>query len=137
MPYEARRTNSGLWYTYFALAPYARVMFDIKKYEGIDLFDLLEFTCDWYFQYCLDPQSWPYRLPKNAFFKRIYQIFWPCSDELEVPQPDNWPANLLEHLATRVWDKPEWLDWIQRPIMAGGLNIFKYSTLTLSNNLDN
>jgi hypothetical protein len=137
MPYEIRRTNSGMWYVYFALAPYARVMFDFLKYEEVDLFYMLEPALDWYFEYCKNPDSWPYRLPKSGFLRWLYKIFWPCSDEMLVPRPYDWPANLLEQLATRVFNRPDWLSWIEPPVMAGGLNIFKYSTLVWANNLEN
>jgi len=107
MKYEIKRTNSALWYINFALAPYARVMFDLLE-EDYNLFGFIEKTLDWYFQYCLEPESWPYRLPTNWLARWLTQLVYPCSDTLEIPKPNDWPANLLEALATRVFDKPEW-----------------------------
>jgi len=129
--HEVKRTNAGMWYVNFALEPYCQVMFDYFTLHNRDLFYLLEKTLDWYFQYCLHPETWPYKLPTNPFLRWITKLLHPCQDYVELPKPTDWPAHVLEQLVTRrFFEKTEWLNWIQRPVNAGGLNIFKYSTMT-------
>jgi hypothetical protein len=77
-----------------------------------------------------EPQ-WTWIEPNAPLTRLIY----PCTDSLQLPKPYDWPAHLLEQLAMRRFDRPDWIDWIHRPVMAGGLNIYKYSTFIWANDL--
>lgn len=135
MIYEILRTNSGMWYVNFALEAYIQALFDYWFFDNADLFPLIEKTLDWYFQFCIEPEQWPYRLPRNPIFRWITQKMYPCSDTLELPRSTDWPAHILDLCSVYMFNKPEWEAWIHRPMTAGGLNIFKYSTLTWTHDL--
>jgi len=117
MPREDRRTNSGPWYRYFSLAPMLR---SCQLLGSTGYAEMLRPALVNYFQYCLNPESWPYRLPggiRGWFWRKLY----PCADELEIPKPDNWPGNLYL-AAGRELDVPEWIAWAKPPFW---MNIYR------------
>lgn len=109
MIHEIKRTNSGIWYSYFSLAPMLRACQVVCE----SLARRLKAPLDWLFQYCLDPDSWPYR-PKTGLLGRIQQMLYPHAPELDKPQRNGWGGNLY-YEAGRMFSRPDWMDWAQPP----------------------
>jgi len=101
---EAERTNSGMWYSYFCLAPMLRV----AQLLPVDKWMLYDPLC-WLWQYVLDPQSWPYK-PKKGFWGFIQNIFKPHASKLELPKKNDWPGDLY-HVAGIEFERNDWRDW--------------------------
>ncbi len=128
--HETKRTLAGIWYSYFSLAPMFRAATELNGHGSKNLYPLILPGFDWFFRYCVNPDSWPYR-PRPGFLGEIQKLLWPHSGYLQRPYAKNgWPAQLLEVAAT-VYDRPEWLEWIKPPNTDGG-HCFEYSTLILS-----
>lgn len=128
--HETKRTLSGIWYSYFSLTPIFRAAMELDRRGSRNLYSLMLPGFDWFFQYCVDPDSWPYR-PQPGFFGKIQMKIWPHSGYLQRPNAKNgWPANLLEVAAT-VYVRPRWLGWINPPGI-NGCYCFEYSSLVKS-----
>ncbi|MBI4837237.1 MAG: alginate lyase family protein [Candidatus Portnoybacteria bacterium] len=128
--YETKRTLAGIWYSYFSLAPMFRAAMELDRHGSKNLYSLILPGFDWFFRYCVDPDSWPYR-PLPGFLGEIQKQIWPHAGYLQKPYVKNgWPAHLLE-TAARVYDRPQWLQWVQPP-NTSGCHCFEYSTLVLS-----
>jgi hypothetical protein len=110
MIHEIKRTNSGMWYSYFSLAPMLRAC-QVLNVPGFA--ELLRKPLAWLFGYCQAPETWPYRLP-GGFRGWITKMLYPCADEVEIPKPDNWPGNLY-YAAGRYLEVPEWAAWAPPP----------------------
>lgn len=129
MVLEVKRTNSGMWYSYFSLAPMLMTCAIFRRYLEEDLLLLIEPALDWLFKFCLNPDSWPHR-PARGLLGKIQRLMYPCSNNLQIPMSFNWPGNMYEIASWLFYHKPEWEEWINpsRPLMQVG-NIFRYSTL--------
>ncbi|MGQ9631263.1 MAG: alginate lyase family protein [bacterium] len=134
LPQENKRTNSGMWYTYFALAPMTGAAAIALNATGIDLFEYtapngrtIKQALDKFFSYCLDPYTWPYKKP-GGLLGKIYDVFYPSADELEIPTPYDWPGNLYEAMSA-IYGEGKWEEWVKahRPIR--GVRGWIYPTL--------
>jgi len=121
LPLESRRTNSGMWYTYFALAPLTSAAAITLDATGEDLFHdtALKRGLDKLFTYCLDPGSWPHPKP-GGIYGWFHNKLYPSEDRVDRPSPTDWPANLYEAMLP-VYREPRWEAWLapHRPIRGG------------------
>lgn len=120
---EVARTNSGLWYSYFSLAPMLRAC-QVVNHPKIE--NLLK-PLSWLWSYCLLSPSvlertWPYKLP-NGLFGNAWRWLYPCADKLELPSQNDWPANLFA-AAGEQFNVRRWVGYAQLPIN-GGVSIFR------------
>lgn len=114
---EVKRTNSGIWYSYFSLAPL------LRSCQLIDpsMSSLLIRPLNWLFSYCQNPTSWPYK-PKTGFLGWWEKLWYPRADTLLLPKKDNWPANLFYEAGVH-FNRSEWKNWGTPPWP--GVNIFR------------
>lgn len=120
MVHEIKRTNSGIWYSYFSLAPLLRACQVLRHPDIWGLYRPL----NWLWRYVQDPLAWPYRLPAGLWGK-IRRLWHPCADELELPRPNDWPANLYLE-AARQFNEPAWAAYARRPFN-DGVHIYRES----------
>ncbi|AFH61854.1 alginate lyase family protein [Paenibacillus caseinilyticus] len=108
MPHEAGRGASGLWYTYFALAPMTAAAQIAKEAAGIDLFQwtspggrTIKQALDYLLFYMNRPDQWPYGANPRM----------PVSDE-------EWGYNLFEAMSD-YYDEPAYKSFasVKGPIM--------------------
>jgi hypothetical protein len=137
LPEENLRTNSGMWYTYFALTSMTAAVWIARNMTGENLFEYvspsgrsIRLALSRSFYYCLYPEAWPYLLP-DGLAGIIQQALYPCDDEVEIPTPQAWPGNLFEIMSS-VYREEAWEDWIEpcRPIK--GWHAWIYPTLMRS-----
>jgi hypothetical protein len=126
LPDENRRTNSGMWYTYFALMPMTAAAQIVLNATGEDLFRYtapngrsLKLALDRFFRHCRNPTAWPYKKP-GGLFGLVYNTIYPSADELLLPTPSDWPGNLYEAMAA-IYGERAWEEWVEkyRPIRGG------------------
>ena len=126
LPAENKRTNSGMWYTYFALCPMSCSAYIATNVTGVDYFNYtdadgkgLKPALDTFFRYCKNPGSWPYKKP-SGLRGAVYNLFYPSADEVKMPKPDSWPGNLYEAMQG-IYNEPQWDKWLEphRPIQGG------------------
>ncbi|MFI4912804.1 MAG: alginate lyase family protein [Sedimentisphaeraceae bacterium JB056] len=126
LPSENKRTNSGMWYTYFALCPMSCSAAIVTNATGEDMFNYtdakrrgLKPALDKLFEYSISPQSWPYEKP-TGLTGAIHNLFNPSSDKVKMPRPDSWPANLYEVMIP-LYNGQDWDNWLKshRPIQSG------------------
>jgi hypothetical protein len=134
LPQENLRTNSGMWYTYFALAPMTAGAQVGRNVLGVNLFEFvspegrsIRLALDRLFFYCLDPGAWPYELPEGIAGE-IWRALYPCADEVEIPQPYDWPGNLYEIMSS-VYSVSEWEAWVAPYRPQRGQHAWIYVTL--------
>jgi hypothetical protein len=137
LPEENLRTNSGMWYTYFALTSMTAAAWIARNTTGEDLFEYtspggrsIRLALSRSFYYCLYPEAWPYELP-DGLAGIIQQALYPCDDEVEIPTPQAWPGNLFEIMSS-IYGEDAWESWIEpyRPIK--GWHAWIYPTLMRS-----
>jgi hypothetical protein len=127
MKIEILRTNSGMWYSYFALAPILRAC-QLTRHPRID--DLRK-PLAWLFNYCLNPDSWPYK-PRQYFwwlFPRLQRKIHPYEDKVDIPRDNDWAGSLYSE-AGRYFNVPEWSAWAKpwpNDPPYPGVNIFRWS----------
>lgn len=123
LPLENRRTSSGMWYTYFALAPMTLATMIARNATGVDLFRYvsprgrsLRLALDRYWRYCLAPETWPYRRP-GGLLGAIYNQIYQSAPEVRIPAAWAWPGDLYEVMAA-VYGSDEWSAWVRssRPL---------------------
>ena len=115
---EAKRTNSGMWYSYYTLAPLLRAsqLLTVNKY-------MLRPALDWLFFYVKNPDLWPFK-PQRGPIGWLQRWWHPCADFREDPQPRGWPHNLY-HVAGKMFKRDDWLQWGGEPPYEG-VNIFRH-----------
>lgn len=123
MRLEVKRTNSGLWYSYFSLAPLLRAC-QLSKYPAIG--DLKR-PLYWLWGFCrcnseMLKQIWPHKLPWGPF-GWVWRKLYPCADELELPRRNDWPANLFAAAGHQFGYEP-WRNYPVYPIN-DGVHIFR------------
>lgn len=123
LPHENRRTSSGMWYTYFALAPMTVTARVAENATGVDVFNhvsptgrSLRLALDRYWIYCMAPEAWPYRRPAGLW-GRIYTAIYPSAQEIRLPTARDWPGDLYEVMSA-VYGVDQWSSWVQgsRPL---------------------
>jgi len=134
LPEENLRTNSGMWYTYFALASMTAAVQIALNTTGENLYDYvsprgrsIRLALDRHFYYCLYPDRWPYE-PPGGLAGILYRLLYPCADEVEIPTPGSWPGNLFE-IMSHVYGEAGWESWVEgyRPVK--GWQAWIYPTL--------
>jgi len=116
---ETLRTNSGMWYSYFFLAPLLRVaqLLPVEQY-------MLTPALEWLWQYVQHPETWPYKLAPVWTPKGMWQrLVHPCASQVELPRKDDWPANLY-WVAGKMFNRPDWQYWGNPPRY--WTNIFRF-----------
>jgi hypothetical protein len=134
LPEENKRTNSGMWYTYFALSSMTASAWILENVKGVDLFSYvspnghsLKLALDRDFFYAQHPDQWPYLLP-DGIQGELWRLLYPCADQLELPHVNGWPGPVFEVMSD-VYQVPEWESWLAsaRPLM--GSDAWIYVTL--------
>ena len=124
-----------MWYTYFALCPLTCSANIATNATTKDYFNYttadgksLKLALDSFFNYCKDPDSWPYEKP-SGLIGAFHNIFYPSAEYIKIPRPDSWPGNLYEAMLG-VYSVEKWEQWLRlhRPINGGRGWI--WSTLT-------
>jgi len=123
MTHEIKRTNSGIWYSYFSLAPMLRAC----QLLNSPLIKRLESPLLWLFYYSKYPHRWPYR-PMTGILGWLQNIVYPHADALQLPRTNDWPANLFL-AAGQEFDNQRWKDYANRPLQ-GGVHIFREAYFT-------
>jgi hypothetical protein len=134
IPEENLRTNSGMWYTFFALTSMTTAAHIARNTTGANLFDFqapngrsIRLALDKLFFYCEHPDQWPYPLP-DGILGQIQKLLYPCADEVLVPQPDSWPGNLYEGVSD-IYQVGAWEDWVTPYRPQRGYHGWLYPTL--------
>ncbi|HUW59400.1 MAG TPA: alginate lyase family protein [Candidatus Bathyarchaeia archaeon] len=126
LPHENRRTNSGMRYTAFALLAMTASAQIIRNNGGDDLFQHvdadgigIEAALEKHFDYCLDPDSWPYR-PATGVIGWLQRILYPRADSLLIPSPTADSGSLFEAMSAE-YRNQAWENWTAsaRPIHGG------------------
>ncbi|MFP4356243.1 MAG: alginate lyase family protein [Phycisphaerae bacterium] len=113
MPLEIQRGPTGIWYTYFALAPLTAACQIAFNARAVDLFSYvppagggIEAALDYLLAYCNRPADWPH---------------YDGDDLVNAPTPETWYGTLFEAMAG-VYNKPAYADWVSpaRPAMTRG-----------------
>jgi hypothetical protein len=131
LSFENKRTNSGIWYTSFALEAYTKSMLALDENLGVSYIYMLFPAYRSLWKYCKNPSLWPYRLPAG-WIGSFWRWMYPCSSELEVPS-GGWPNGLFDTLSYLGLDwgqnQEEVDDFLnpQRPCCEG--SAFRFSTL--------
>jgi len=135
LPEENKRTNSGMWYTYFALVSTTAAVQIALNVSGVDLFSYtapngrsLRLALDRDFFYALHPDQWPYPLPPGLEGE-LWRLLYPCADEVEMPSVTGWPGPLFE-IMSDVYGVPEWREWVVRDRPMKGYHAWIYVTLS-------
>lgn len=136
LPAENRRTNSGMWYSYFALAPVTGSAQIARNVHGVDLFHYvapsgrsIRQALDRLFFYSQHPEQWPYPLPAGALGD-LWRVLYPCADEVELPTPTAWPGNLFEAMADE-YGARDWSAWVAPYRPQRGGHVWIYPTLSV------
>jgi hypothetical protein len=134
LPEENKRTNSGMWYTYFALVSTTAAVQIAFNVSGVDLFAYeapngrsLRLALDRDFLYAVHPELWPYPLPPGLEGE-LWRILYPCADEVELPSVTGWPGPLFE-IMSDVYGVPEWREWVVDARPLKGYHAWIYVTL--------
>jgi hypothetical protein len=134
LPEENKRTNSGMWYTYFALTSMTATARIAQNITGVDLFAYtapngrtIRQALDRDFFYALHPDQWPYPLP-GGLAGDLWRLLYPCADEVELPTVTGWPGPLFE-IMSDVYQVPEWRDWVVGARPLEGYHAWLYVTL--------
>lgn len=126
LPAETKRNNSGMWYTYFALAPMTGAVQIARNATAIDLFAYeapgkrsVRQALDAFFVYCQNPEAWPYAR-KTGIAGALQEVFYPSADTIKLPSPSSWPGNLYEAMGA-MYGEATWTDYVKahRPIRGG------------------
>jgi len=122
MVHEVERYKGGIWYSYFALAPYLRAA---QLLGAADVIQTLMEPLQWLFYYCQWPQDWPWMQPPwwKRFLWKVFPGLKNCPDELWVPKPNDWGGNLYR-AAGMQYGHQGWLDWAGVPPFTG-VNIYR------------
>ena len=134
LPEENLRTNSGIWYTYFALTSMTAAAQIARNVSGVDLFGYtspggrtIRMALDRHFVYAVHPDQWPYPLP-GGIEGDLWRQLYPCADELEMPTVTGWPGTLFERMSD-TYQVPEWRDWVVSSRPLKGYHAWIYTTL--------
>jgi hypothetical protein len=121
LPRELQRGPGNLWYHYFAAAPYTHALLTVREVAGVDHTSLLTKTYDNLYGACLYPETWVWGEQGP-----VEKLFHPGPKDRELPSPTGWPSDLLEVVATRILHRPQYLEYVHRPLITG--HCFRFST---------
>ncbi|MDD2716707.1 MAG: alginate lyase family protein [Candidatus Wallbacteria bacterium] len=117
LPQENKRHVKGMWYTFFALSPLSSAML-VARNAGTDLFNYtsdngrsLKMALDKYFQYAVNPDTWPYRHPTDPL-EIIQSLISPQANQIELPTKEDWPGNLYEAMSV-IYKEQNWDNWVK------------------------
>lgn len=134
LPEENKRTNSGMWYTFFAMASMTTAAHIIRNTTGVDLFSYaapngrsIKLALDKEFFYAVHPDQWPYPLP-DGIEGDIWKMLYPCDDTIQMPQVNGWPGTLFEVMSD-TYHVAEWEGWVQSSRPLQGFHAWIYPTL--------
>lgn len=134
LPEENKRTNSGMWYTFFALTSMTTAAQIALNVTGVDLFAYtapngrtIRLALDKEFIYATHPDQWPYHLP-NGVAGDAWRQLYPCADDVEMPTPTGWPGNLFEMMSD-IYKVQAWEDWVATHRPERGYHGWIYATL--------
>jgi hypothetical protein len=102
IPLETNRGASGIWYTYYNLAPLTAACQVAVNATDVDLFNYtspndrsIRIALDCLFYYSEHPDEWPY-----------------YEGEPSLPDPHAWPGNLFMAMAS-IYDYGPYEDWVR------------------------
>lgn len=95
---ENLRNNSGLHYYFFCLSPMLKAIWLSKQ---IALYPKLRNTIEIFYQYCLHPETWPYK--KYRTISWLQQWVFPSYSSLDLVGP-----NELFEVAGHLYGNPLW-----------------------------
>lgn len=134
LPEENKRTNSGMWYTFFALTSMTTAAQIALNVTGADLFAYtapngrtIRLALDKELFYATHADQWPYHLPAGVAGDAWRQLY-PCADDVEMPTPTGWPGNLFE-IMSDVYKVQAWEDWVAPHRPERGYHGWIYATL--------
>jgi hypothetical protein len=134
LPEENKRTNSGMWYTFFALTAMTTAAQIAKNVIGANLFGYvapngrtIRLALEREFHYAEHPDQWPYRLPAGIAGD-VWRQLYPCDDEVQIPTPGGWPGSLFE-IMSDVYGVAAWKDWVEPKRPSRGYHGWIYATL--------
>ena len=134
LPEENKRTNSGMWYTFFALTSMTTAAQIALNVTGVDLFAYtapngrtIRLALDKEFAYATHPDQWPYHLPDGVAGTAWRQLY-PCADEVEMPTATGWPGPLFEVMSD-IYKVKAWEDWVAPHRPERGYHGWIYPTL--------
>jgi Alginate lyase len=134
LPEENKRTNSGMWYTFFAMTSMTTASQIVLNVTGENLFAYsapngrsIKLALDKEFFYALHPDQWPYPLPDGAA-GQLWKLLYPCDDTIQLPSPNGWPGSLFEVMSD-VYQVSEWEGYVKAFRPQHGYHGFIYSTL--------
>ncbi len=134
LPDENKRTNSGMWYTFFALTSMTTAAQIALNTTGVNLFTYVspsgrtfKLALDKEFFYATHPDQWPYLLP-DGIAGDLWRLLYPCGDEIEMPTASGWPGNLFEMMSDK-YQVTEWESWVKPSRPHKGSHGWVYATL--------
>jgi len=134
LPEENKRTNSGMWYTFFAMTAMTTAAHIVRNTTGQDLFGYvapngrsIELALDQEFFYAVHPEQWPYPLP-DGLAGELWQLLYPCDDTIQLPTPGGWPGTLFEVMSD-AYGVAEWESWVELYRPLHGYHGWIFSTL--------
>jgi hypothetical protein len=134
LPAENNRTNSGMWYTFFALTSMTTAARIAHNLTGVDLFAYtapngrtIRLALEREFFYAMHPDQWPYKLPDGAAGV-VWRQLYPCDDTVQMPTPGGWPGSLFE-IMSDVYQVPAWKDYVASYRPSKGFHGWIYPTL--------
>lgn len=140
LPLENRRTNSGMWYTFFALAPMTCSAQVVQNTTREDIFRYtasngrnIKMALDRFFTYCEAPETWPYAKP-GGITGFLPQLLHPSAGHVIYPEPA-WTGSLFEAMMP-VFDEDSWEGWIAESRPIHGARGWIYPTLLPADQAD-
>jgi len=134
LPEENKRTNSGMWYTFFALTSMTTAARIARNVTGVDLFayaapngHTIRLALEREFFYAQHPDQWPYHLPPGAAGE-VWRQLYPCDDTVQLPTPTGWPGSLFE-IMSDVYQVPAWKAYVETHRPQRGYHGLVYATL--------
>ena len=101
LPEENKRTNSGMWYTFFALTSMTTAAQIALNVTGVDLLAYtapngrtIKLALDKEFFYAMHPDQWPYRWPTGVAGELGTAL--PLRRRRRAADANGWPGNLFE-----------------------------------------
>lgn len=134
LPEENKRTNSGMWYTFFALTAMTTAARIAANVTGVDLTSYtapngrtIRLALERAFFYAQHPDQWPYHLP-DGVAGQVWRQLYPCDDTVQMPTPQGWPGTLFE-IMSDVYQVQAWEAYVEPYRPSRGYHGWIYPTL--------